>query len=265
MLSWDLTGRGDIVTALTTTAEYDVAADVATVRAHGRLDLRTAPMMRAALLKAVAECPVAVIVNVTDCVAGHSAALTVFPAVARHQAGQPTVALLLSGADEDFLRDGGRAALGPVASYRTDDEARAAAAVARAHQDRLSLRTVAEPTAPAAARDLIATACRSWALEGLRENAILVISELVANAVLHAGGEIRVEAVLRQAFLHLRVYDTSPVVPIPGPRLDEPGFRDHGRGLRLIQLHCTGWGYTLNSGSDGKVVWATLRARRIGN
>jgi hypothetical protein len=35
-----------------------------------------------------------------------------------------------------------------------------------------------------------------------------------------------------------------------------------GRGLYLVGLYSTAWGYVV--GATGKVVWATLRARPVG-
>jgi hypothetical protein len=49
-----------------------------------------------------------------------------------------------------------------------------------------------------------------------------------------------------------------------GPPLDggDPQ-RDHGRGLRLVERHCTSWGFQPRADGAGKVVWATMRGRPI--
>jgi len=257
--------------ALATRVSRDLEADVTTVHAAGLLDLASAAQMRSTLLKVIAECPVAVIVDVSECTADHPAALTVFPTVARHQGWQPPVTVLITGATPDFLSNGGRTALGPVPTHDTIQSARSAVATSRTEQRRVFYRSRSHMGAAAQARDMVSAACRSWGLEALGGDAQLVVSELVANAIAHGSpmsdtpADLRVEAVLRGALLHLRVHDSSPLPPVLGPPLDDPAMRDNGRGLRLVEMHSTAWGYAPTGDGDGKVVWATLRARPIGH
>src|SRR5262249_4591480 len=122
---------------LSTAVVRDLEADVTTVRVNGVLDLQTAAEVRAVLLKVIAECPAAVIVDVAGCTAAHPAALTVFPAVTRHHAWQPVVAVSLGGADYSFLAHGGRAALGNVPAYASTEAAAAAAGDTHRGQERV--------------------------------------------------------------------------------------------------------------------------------
>jgi len=250
---------------LSTDVIRNLDADVTTVRVSGVLDIRTAAEVRAVLLKVIAECPVAVIVDVSECSAAHPAALTVFPAVTRHHAWQPAVAVSLGGADPTFFDHGGRAALGNVPAYASTQSAVEAAAETRTTQERVVFSPPAEPEAPGQARAVISEACQKWGLPQLETPAALVVSELVTNAITHGHGRVLMEATLRGSFVHVRVHDASTREPVLGPPLDHGDLqRDNGRGLRLVERHCSAWGFLPRADGEGKVVWATLRARPIG-
>jgi anti-sigma regulatory factor (Ser/Thr protein kinase) len=246
---------------LSTEVIHNLDADVTTVRARGVLDLESAPAMRATLITVIEECPAAVVVDVSDCSAAQPAALTVFARVMRHDARLPSVAVSLGGADPSFFTNGSRAALGNVPVYATAEAATAAAAETRRALKRVSYSATPEPGAPARARAVIGEACRSWGMPQLATPAALVVSELVTNAIVHAHGPVLMEGTLRGRFVHIRVHDTSTREPVPGPPLEERNpLRDHGRGLRLVERHCSAWGFLPKADGSGKLVWATLRA-----
>jgi anti-sigma regulatory factor (Ser/Thr protein kinase) len=86
-----------------------------------------------------------------------------------------------------------------------------------------------------------------------------VVSELVSNAVEHAGTEIELNVTLRGRFLCLAVRDGSPAVPRlrePAPQGAAAPLDIRGYGLRLIGRVAHSWGAEIIP--DGKVVWATL-------
>jgi anti-sigma regulatory factor (Ser/Thr protein kinase) len=85
----------------------------------------------------------------------------------------------------------------------------------------------------------------------LVQSAILLVDELVANAVLHAAGPVEVRARLDAARLHVEVADGSP----QPPRLRDPDVG--GRGLRIVDALAAAWGVTPAEG-DGKAVWFEL-------
>ncbi len=251
--------------ALMTTVDHDLVADVTVVRARGWLDLRTAVVLRAALLKCISECPSAIVVDVSDCLAGAPAALTVFPAVASHQTAHPTVAVLLCGVTAEFVRSGGAAALGPVSTYASLLQALDAAEAARGRRQQAHVRLKHAPDSPRLAREVLHSACDTWGLGAFRTSALLIVTELVTNAVRHvdSAGAIDVEAVLRDDFLHLRVHDGSPDPPAPVAPLDGLDLRVGGRGLQIVANYSSAWGYVVNPSRTGKVVWATLRVRPV--
>lgn len=85
------------------------------------------------------------------------------------------------------------------------------------------------------------------------------MSELVSNAVEHAGSEVTVVVSRHGAGLHLAVADAvlrlPEMLPIAPPSADGP-LDERGRGLRTVQATATDWGAAVTPG--GKVVWATL-------
>jgi anti-sigma regulatory factor (Ser/Thr protein kinase) len=118
------------------------------------------------------------------------------------------------------------------------------------------------PTAatPGRAREMVTQACREWDVEHLTSSAALIVSELVSNAVQHAGTDLVVTARFRGAHLRLSVRDDSSqaaaMVHDDGTPAGAMAVR--GRGLRLVDMYATSWGSHAVEG--GKIVWATLRA-----
>ena len=205
---------------LSTTVRHDVDRDVTVVTVRGVLDLNTAVAMRTTLAKCIAECPSAVIADVSACTADGLGSVTVFPTAARKQALQPIVALLLADSTGRFLDRSRRAALGQVPAYPDIETAWAAADVARASLTRVRLGFRRSPAAANQARDVVGAACELWGTEELTLDAKLVVSELVTNAIKRARTEAILEAVLRGSFLHLRVRDGSSAPPVP---VHDPG------------------------------------------
>ncbi|WP_253915628.1 SpoIIE family protein phosphatase [Streptomyces sp. NRRL S-31] len=117
------------------------------------------------------------------------------------------------------------------------------------------------PLAPASARALVRAA-----LDGgpavpprLADDALAVVSELVTNAVVHAGTEVRVDWLLEDtgAFV-IEVRDRHPS-RAPRDALAGEGPYDtaeYGRGLRLVATLAESWGVTYRVGA--KTVWARL-------
>ncbi|MET9953276.1 ATP-binding protein [Streptomyces sp. NPDC006339] len=111
-------------------------------------------------------------------------------------------------------------------------------------------------------RDFTAAALTDWGwLPGTTpedreraEDVLLMVSEVVTNACLHADGPEQL--VLRHSEGHLRVevYDTNPAPPRPGvPRSPAlPG----GHGLMVLDRLAGAWGSAAkDDGAPGKVVW----------
>lgn len=106
----------------------------------------------------------------------------------------------------------------------------------------------------AAARRFVADQCREWGGGDVADDAMLVVSELVTNAVIHAGSHCELRAGLSDAALRLQVVDHGDGMPDP----QTAGSKDeHGRGLLLVSALCAAWGVEALPGG-GKIVWAEL-------
>ncbi len=111
------------------------------------------------------------------------------------------------------------------------------------------------PESAGLARDLVATALRVWRLESLLNEATLVATELVANAVQHGSGRYLVFSAERpsQFRVRIRVTDQSRVRPVLRCPDEE---ETKGRGLLLVSALAVDWGTDLHT--IGKTVWADL-------
>ena len=106
------------------------------------------------------------------------------------------------------------------------------------------------------ARHLVRDLLLEWGLPGLVDDAQLGVSELVANAVRHAGTPLLLTADLDGA-LRIAVQDHHPELRRPslGPQAD--AFRENGRGLQLVGAIAHDWG--VRARADGKIIWFALR------
>ncbi|MFJ4537835.1 SpoIIE family protein phosphatase [Streptomyces tibetensis] len=155
------------------------------------------------------------------------------------------------------------AAPGPAAEAPAPERARAHATLS------------GSSLAPGAARALVREALAAWTGLGLpgaehltdrlADDVTLVVSELVTNAVVHAGTDVETEFRLEGAAGGAP--DTTAVVvevsdhhPSRAPRGGEPetphDTPEYGRGLRLVGALSEAWGVTYRTGR--KTVWARL-------
>jgi anti-anti-sigma regulatory factor/anti-sigma regulatory factor (Ser/Thr protein kinase) len=233
----------------------DEETPVAVMRLDGRLTNASAVEVRTALHMCLAAQPTGVVVDVSGLTAGDEVELSVFAAFARAAAAWPGCPVTLCGAEEDLLAALHRTAVtGSLPVY--PDRRRAIAAVIEMPAPRRSrCRLPASPIATREAREIVATACAAWEVSHLTGAAGLIATELVSNAIRHAGGEMELTIAMRDRFLHICVRDGSPVAP---ERMTiDPETGEGGRGLLLVEALTSGWGSTATA--DGKVVWATLR------
>ncbi|MEU4488354.1 ATP-binding SpoIIE family protein phosphatase [Streptomyces purpurascens] len=131
--------------------------------------------------------------------------------------------------------------------------------------------------APGTARALVRSALAEWTRLGLpgtehltdrlADDATLVVSELVTNAVVHAGTDVELECRLEGAdgddketvALVVEVCDHHPSRAPRGGEPETPhDMPEYGRGLRLVGALSEAWGITYRTGR--KTVWARLPA-----
>jgi signal transduction histidine kinase/serine phosphatase RsbU (regulator of sigma subunit)/DNA-binding response OmpR family regulator len=131
--------------------------------------------------------------------------------------------------------------------------------IVRTTADRVDARAVVRTIANAGdavgqARDFAAQTLRSWAVdESVTQDAVLIISELVTNALAH--GRPPVELRLRHDGDHLTldIHDADRSTPRKQHAAPD---EDHGRGLSIVAALAHAWGTRLTP--DGKSVWCTL-------
>lgn len=244
----------------TTTVRRDLTADLTVVTVVGELTVAASPGIRKTLSKCLAECPSALVVDLTGLVVVPTPVwLTVFLAAAQHQEQLPEVPVLLCG---DVVSDGApKAYLGSLGAYANLGTALEAVANARRLAHRWSTHLPATREAPRLARTAVSAACRRWGVEHIVDSARLIASELVTNVVRHTNSDAELELSLRPNFLHLRVRDGSTVAPQSWRRHND-SLAPGGRGLSLVERCSSGWGHVVDA--KGKVVWATLRIRSAG-
>ena len=244
----------------------NVDSAVVEVAVHGRWSRYLHVLATAGVAKCFAENPRAVIVDLLDLDDPAAvSAPTWLTAGLRGSALQSPVQVVLclpAGAPlaDRLRRLGARWSL-PV--YATVAEASAAIASRLPLTERQQLRLAPSYEAARLARDLVGEACVSWRLKILRHQAQIVACELVLNAVEHARTPMVFTVSKRGRGLHLSVTDGHPGLP----RLVEPAPVDaghpwdlRGQGLHVVGANATAWGAMPTA--DGKVVWATLQARR---
>lgn len=130
------------------------------------------------------------------------------------------------------------------------------------------------PLAPAAARRFVRAALADWTELGvpaatgitdrLADDSVLLVSELVTNAVVHAGTAVDVLCRFDEGApgestdaLVIEVSDHHPARAVRSePRAPQSGTPEYGRGLQLVATLSESWGITYRSGT--KTVWARL-------
>ncbi|ALC22795.1 ATP-binding protein [Streptomyces pristinaespiralis] len=90
------------------------------------------------------------------------------------------------------------------------------------------------------------------------EDVLLVVSELVTNACLHAEGPEELRVGCDGKVLRLEVTDRG--AGQPAPRTPHRAGRPGGHGMFIVQRLCMDWGVLRTPGAPGKTVWAELAA-----
>ena len=108
------------------------------------------------------------------------------------------------------------------------------------------------------ARDATRVALTAWQLPHVAENAVLIVSELVTNAVRHTTDidVIAVDLHAARTWLLIEIHDTDrcwmqPRIPA--------AFEESGYGFVLVDALADKWG--VRETDTGKAVWAELDTR----
>ncbi len=116
----------------------------------------------------------------------------------------------------------------------------------------------ADPAAVSETRKFLRRALEDWGIDDeTTDTAVLCLSELVTNALIHARTGCVVRAVVEQRAVTITVRDGGSPEPASTASLDDP-LQVHGRGLRLVDSLVTRWGSERDAG--GTTVWFVLES-----
>ncbi|MFI5842010.1 ATP-binding protein [Catenuloplanes sp. NPDC051500] len=222
-----------------------------------RADLLSAERLRRTLTRCTAHHPPFVIVDCAQAVRSKRLASLLSAVVMFCNARRPGITMVVTGpnaAVRGMLR-------GRVRMFSTLSEALAALPAYRPHAAREHVRMEPEISGASVARALVRSFC---ARRGLGESVVdageLIVSELVSNAVQHAGTTLDVTVSHYRRHLRIAVADRSHELPRFSGGDREPGLSERGRGLDLVARSAERCGVLL--GEDGKVVWASVAVPR---
>ncbi|MFI9611807.1 SpoIIE family protein phosphatase [Streptomyces sp. NPDC052023] len=114
------------------------------------------------------------------------------------------------------------------------------------------------PEAVRHARRFTRRTLRAWGVTTHLDAVLLVVSELVTNALVHTDGPVRLDLTLVDSRLRLAVADTSPRTPVKPTSIGWEATG--GRGLLLVEALSAAWGTVPASG--GKQVWSEIALDR---
>ncbi|MFF3906217.1 SpoIIE family protein phosphatase [Streptomyces sp. NPDC001848] len=110
------------------------------------------------------------------------------------------------------------------------------------------------PEAVRHARRFTRRTLRSWDVPEETDTVLLVVSELVTNALVHTDGQVRLDLTLSNHRVRVAVADSSPRTPVKPTSIGWEATG--GRGILLVEAMSDAWGTLPVSG--GKQVWADI-------
>ncbi|MFF4805593.1 PAS domain S-box protein [Streptomyces sp. NPDC001351] len=110
------------------------------------------------------------------------------------------------------------------------------------------------PESVPAGRDFLSKALSTWDCPGAADDALLLLSEILTNAVQHAQGPIGVHACRTDTDLTVEISDRSPHLPQPRLAAED---EESGRGLLLVRSLADDWG--VRPTDEGKTTWFSLK------
>ncbi len=121
------------------------------------------------------------------------------------------------------------------------------------HQEE-SARFEADVRSVPLARQFVRRWLQESGVEHVADEASLIVTELAANAVLHASSPYEVRLSRAGGVVRIEVADGDPGTPEPQPF---SAVAETGRGIVIVSAISASWG--IDAQPDGKVTWAELR------
>jgi len=231
-------------------------ADACVLAVSGELSLCSAGLVTGAVSKALLDVG-RVLVDVSGLRLTRPSAAQLFPATLMAVGGWPGVRLVLFGVSPELARSLTAMRVAETVPLASDEAAarrllgRRPPAVARY----LDLNEGEGLSLPRRARLFVKAACADWQLHSMCDDAMLVASELVDNAVTHARTSgCRLNLRLDALGLTVAVRDNDYGGLLMPLAIDSAGERHHG--LFLVAAISRTWG--VNPTENGKSVWALL-------
>lgn len=126
--------------------------------------------------------------------------------------------------------------------------------VGRGGSDQAVIDLPNELSSVADARRFVRQRLHEWGHTESLDDALLVVSELAANALTHANSSYRLRIAATDQTLRIEVDDSGAGTPEPQPLTET---EEHGRGLHLVGALAASWGMEA-AHAGGKRVWAEL-------
>ena len=129
------------------------------------------------------------------------------------------------------------------------------AAATQAHEESI-LELPHDVIAAGEARAVVRRLLQGWGYHDLVDDAVLVVSELVTNAVEHTHSSCAMLVNRSGRGVRIEVRDEGPGTPDPR---QPSATSEHGRGLMIVSALARAWG--VDSAPPSKTVWVELAAR----
>ncbi|RVX45525.1 anti-sigma regulatory factor (Ser/Thr protein kinase) [Nonomuraea polychroma] len=109
------------------------------------------------------------------------------------------------------------------------------------------------PSGVGEARSLVRSKLTGWGLEDVIDDCLLIVSELITNAIRYGGAAYALRLEDREDRLYGEVFDPGDGEPRPCS-MDVDALS--GRGLQIVAAIADDWGVSAANG--GKVVWFSV-------
>src|SRR5918994_2358204 len=227
-------------------------ADACVLAVSGALSLCSAGLVIRAVSKALLDVG-RVLVDVSGLRLAWRPAILLFPSILAGAGGWPRARLGVFGADAELARTLTVLRVTSTVPVAPDEATARLLLNQRPPVVARHLHLGCELSSARRARLFVEGACTDWQLEVIRDDAMVVVSELVANAVVHAGTGCQVVLRYGARGLTIAVYDHAPGLALPLRPITES---QRGHGLFMVAALSLHWG--LSRGRGEKCVWAFL-------